>query len=191
MFQAAPGEEVKELISDEEEEIDVTSIPSQPPPRPTEPTINSGEADLLNLGAGGGGGSGGQMDGNKLATDVNLLDIGSSSGGGIAKDPSNFDLLSGIGEGDGGKGAPPVTETSMPQATPQDNLFDPFSSGVSGQSASPQPPTTQNLFDQFSVPSPVQQNTSLLGGPVSTLGQGGCQGVRKARSPANTNTNED
>ncbi|XP_045108422.1 cyclin-G-associated kinase-like isoform X2 [Portunus trituberculatus] len=171
--QAAPGEEVKELISDEEEEVDITSIPSQPPPRPPEPSISSGEADLLNLGGSGGS----KADTNKLATDVNLLDIGGSGGGGgggIAKDPSNFDLLSGIGEGGSGERAPPVAETSTPQTASQGNLFDPFSSGMSAPAAAPQPPTTQDLFNQFSVPSPVQQNTNLLGGPgLSPMGGGG------------------
>ena len=149
---------MKELISDEEEEIDLSSVPSQPPPRPSMPAKSS-EADLLNWGP--------QADANKLVSDVNLLDIGSSSrnSGGIVKDPSNFDLLSGIGE-EGGSEAAAGGDTSTGQPAPQGNLFDPFDSGVGAQTTSPQN-GTQNLFGQFSVPNQTQQGTSLLGGAVS------------------------
>lgn len=153
---------MKELISDEEEEVDIASIPNQSVPEPPE-TTSSSEADLLNWGA--------QADTNKLASDVNLLDIcgGGGGGGGIAKDPSNFDLLSGFGEGGSGEGAP-GGETTTAQTTSQGNLFDPFGSGVSAQPTSPQPPNTQDLFGQFSVPSQTKERNSpfaQLGGPVS------------------------
>ncbi|KAK4294346.1 hypothetical protein Pmani_033019 [Petrolisthes manimaculis] len=168
--QAPAGEEVEELISDEEDAPPPPPTPKPPPPpippQPSHGIHSSKEADLLNLGFSGQGTNTQEAPSNSatdtLVSDVNLLDISISS----KQDPSNFDLLSGFS---GSAGSKP--DSSASTAT-QENLFDPFGTEAS-TAVPPQGGTAPtNLFAQFGIPQQQQQQQQQPN-PFAHLGTAG------------------
>ncbi|XP_045604252.1 cyclin-G-associated kinase isoform X1 [Procambarus clarkii] len=162
------GEDVEDLISDEEdtpmcqqEDVPVSDISSK-------------EADLLNWGISAQSATGI----NQVANDMDLLDIAGSDG--MKRDPSNFDLLSGIG---GGASEPSVSSSinSREPANAQENLFDPFGTSVASQHAGGGKAPSEDIFGQFSIPQTQQQNNLLgnLGGPA----MGGLSPMASSGSP--------
>nr|XP_053649196.1 cyclin-G-associated kinase-like [Cherax quadricarinatus] len=148
------GEEVEDLISDEED----TPI-CEPEATLLSDTSSSKEADLLNWGFSNQSAT---INIDQVANDTNLLDIAGSEG--MKRDPSNFDLLSGIGSG---RNEPSANSSinSAETVNAQENLFDPFgTSSADLQHSSGQAPT-EDLFGQ--LPSTQQNNLfGQLGGPA-------------------------
>lgn len=124
---------------------------------------NSKEADLLNWNTSAQNGSAPTA---QVTEDMNLLDIGGS--GGMKKDPSNFDLLSGFGGGESAAESASVVNSGEATTSAQENLFDPFSTSPAGPQVSGGQPASENLLGQFSAPQPQQANPfGQFGGPVS------------------------
>lgn len=155
MFQG--GEEIEDLISDEEDD------PVLPPEGPPAPVVdNSKEADLLNWSSS----QNGSTDTAQVTSDMNLLDINVS--GGMKKDLSNFDLLSGFNESDSAPKVTPAANSGEANRT-QENLFDPFSTSSADPQVLDGPAASENLLGQFSAPQPQQQANTFgqFGVPVS------------------------